>query len=106
MIELLRVLLKASSTEKITRLAATSNGVLEANARRISITFCPPSAGTATFSTLTPAVALEGIVVRSTDRPVCLSLLSGDYSVTKAWNAIHSAGGVNANIMETWLGET
>jgi len=100
---LLSSYLKASATEKVVALQATSIGVLSANAKRCHITFCPPSAGTATFSTLSPAVANEGIVVRSTDRPYCLSLYEGNAAVMKAWNAIHSAGGVNATIIEGYL---
>lgn len=59
---------------------------------RVSIVFLPPAAGSITYLPLDAVTSGDGVVMRSTDRPVKLLITEVGNVVQQPWTAIADAG--------------
>jgi hypothetical protein len=90
----------------IGRLFAVTNGSLElfaADPYRWSITVSPPPSGTLTVIPDAVASNNSGILLTNNMLPITFDRYHHGNLVGKAWFAIHSAGGVNIFVAETFL---
>jgi hypothetical protein len=62
--------------------------------KRVSLIFWPPPSGTLTLSVINPVVADQGISLPNTGHPIVLDVREHGDLCMKAWNVIHSVGGV------------
>lgn len=79
--------------------SATASPCLEADPKRIAITFTPDKTGRITVSTDPSVTDGNGILVLSTTGPVSIDIEHYGLLLSKQWFAVGSAGGLQLGII-------
>lgn len=93
----------AKTIEPITKtlgLTTSAQKILEPNDKRRTLILNSTGSGVVTYAPANSVTANEGIRLAGSANPVILTLKDHGQIVTKGWSVIHSAGSVNAMIIE------